>query len=332
MPKKVFDKFYEDMVNDIGRNYKTGDRYLTVRGIAEKFSVSLQTAQKGVKELAAAGIVSSKSKAGIIVQNKHYTSSTFSGRTIKVISNKDDGNFYSAFYDGVKLVAGPLGVKTEFMINTFPDIKSLAFGEYLVSLKADGLVMLSFADSDLPFYHVLREGVDIVSDVISDDLPLLPSIQTDNRKHAREAGEELSEKASGRLYVYGYNEKANTKSFLGFQEALKGSGREAAYVNMSSIYSMNNATEIIKNLTEDDGIFISDYASTYVIDMLCSRNGIKPAHMLAYDTDSGFYYSDFLPPIKTVAPSFTTLGMKLCSVIINKWATGEYEEPLQRKI
>ena len=40
------------MMHDIDQNYQKDERYLSIREIASKFEVSIQTAQKGVTELA----------------------------------------------------------------------------------------------------------------------------------------------------------------------------------------------------------------------------------------------------------------------------------------
>ncbi len=331
MPKKVFEDFIRNLRRDILTNYEAGSRYLSVREISDKFSVSLQTAQRGVKELKDKGLISSRPNSGIIVQEKESATAGLRHKTIYVISNKQDGHFFSSFYDGAKIISDDYGIKTEFLMNTFSDTSSLSFGNYLTSLKADGLIMLSFPNSELPFYHAIREGVDIVSDIILDKLPILPSVQTDNFKHSYEAGKALVAEGCTKFYVFGYYRQQN-KRFLGFDTAVREAGYISTYIEISSISGISETAEILRNYNDHTGLFIGDYSSAYVIDSLCSRQALIPRHILVYDTDDEYFYANYLPPIKAVGPSFKILGQKLCSTLINKWKTGKYLEPLQIKI
>lgn len=331
MPKKVYEPFLRALRRDIISNYKAGDRYISVREIAEKFGVSLQTAQKGVTELKNDGLVTSKPNQGITVSLKDAAHTNLSSKTVLIVSNKQDGHFFSSFYEGAKEIADSYGIKSEYIINTFADTTTLAFGEYLTSLNADGLIMLSFPDSELPFYHALREGVDIVSDIILDKLPILPAVQTDNFKHAYEAGKELVAEGCRKFYMFGYYEKDN-KRYLGFDKAVREAGFSSRYVQISSISGITETAEVLLDYTSDTGLFIGDYSSAYVLDSLCSRQNLKPSHILVYDTDEEYFNSKFLPPIKAVSPSFRVLGQKLCMVLVEKWTTGKYPTPMQVKI
>ena len=332
MPKKVYDAFVRSLYRDIVSNYSSGDKYLSVREISEKFSVSLQTAQKGVKELKESGLIASKPNSGITVTAENCGKKRLAGKVIYVISNKQDGHFYSSFFEGARDYASDFEIRTEFKMNTFKNTSSLEFGEYLVSLDADGLVLLSFPNSELPIYHAMREGVDIVSDIILDNLPVLPAVQTHNYKHAHEAGEELARKGCTEFFIFGYYKRQRNRRLEGFDSAVREAGFRARYVEMSSADGISEASEILKDCTDSTGIFISDYASAYVIDSLCTRRKLRPKHILIYDTDGEYFQASSLPPIRAVAPSFRMLGQRLCHCLVCKWQSGKYPEPLQLKI
>ena len=138
MPKKVYDEFIRALSRDVITNYSSGDKYLSVRGVSEKFSVSLQTAQKGISELRDSGLLRCKPNSGITVTSQSYNMKKMEGKTIFVISNMQDGHFFSSFFDGVRDYAATFGIKTEFKLNTIKNTSSLEFGEYLTELKADG--------------------------------------------------------------------------------------------------------------------------------------------------------------------------------------------------
>ena len=67
MPKKVLSSVCRAITTDIKNNYEPGDRYLTIKEIAEKFGISIQTAQKAVTNLAIDGVITPRPKVGIIV-------------------------------------------------------------------------------------------------------------------------------------------------------------------------------------------------------------------------------------------------------------------------
>lgn len=331
MPKQVYDEFLRSLRRDIQTGYKRGDRYLSVREISEKFNVCLQTAQKGVKELSQDGLISSRPRAGIVVEFTSTSKKSLEGKKIIVMSNKQDGHFFYSFHDGVKSVATPLGIKTQFLLNTFTKTDSLDFGSYLASLEADGLILLSFPMSELPIYHAIREGCDIVSDIILDRLPILPARQTDNYQHSYEAGKMLLAEGCTSFCVIGtYKEK--NKRLMGFNDAIATAGYTSTYIQLTSSLGIGQVSEALMNLTPTTGIFISDYSSAYVVDSLCSRDRVIPKHILVYDTDGEMFISQYLPPIRAVGPSFTKLGAELGNCLIYKWLNGAYEEPLQKKI
>ena len=331
MPKLVFESFLRALRKDIVTNYEKGDKYLSVREISDKFSVSLQTAQKGVTELQNDGLIISKPRAGITVAEKDYSRKSLSGKKIIVMSNRQDGRFFSSFYDGVREVAEPLGIKTKSMLNTFTRTDSLDFGYYLTSLEADGLGMLAFPDSDLPFYHAMREGCDIVSDIILDRLPILPARQTDNYRHSYEAGKILLEEGCTEFYVIGYYKEDN-KRYKGFRDSVKVAGYAAHYIQITSSNGIRMLGDLLSDIKPTTGLFISDYSSAYILDSLCSRDRVIPKHMLVFDTDTEMFHSLYLPPIRAVGPSFVTLGQELGKCLIYKWLNGAYSQPLQMKI
>ncbi|QTQ15917.1 GntR family transcriptional regulator [Treponema parvum] len=332
MPKKIFDCFCRSLRRDIKTSYSSGDKYLSEREIAKKFGVSLQTAHRGVVKLVREGIIEARPRVGISVIENSETSFSTKNKKIIVLSNKKDGHFYDSFYSGIELAAQGHDVRTEFMLNPYEKTNTLGFGEFLTSLDADGLMLLSFTDSALPVYHAIREGVDIVSDIILDELPILPARQTDNLRYSYEAAKSLIRSGCTQFFVIGYYPKEN-KRFSGFKIACDEEGfDDITYIELSSITGISHASEALEHIKNDTGFFISDYSSMYVIDSLCSRKKIIPKNILVYDTDDEFYYSQYLPPVRAIAPSFKELGVSLCNVLLEKWKTGKYPEPLQKKI
>jgi len=93
MPKRVYEQLYRAVRRDIETNYQSGGRYLSVREIADTFSVSLQIAQKAITQLKREGVVTSKPRIGILIQNTVSAPSSLQGKKILVLSNKQDYHF-----------------------------------------------------------------------------------------------------------------------------------------------------------------------------------------------------------------------------------------------
>lgn len=332
MPKLVFDNFLRLLLRDVQNNYTSGDRYLTVRQIAEKFNVSLQTSQKGVTNLSEKGILEGRRRAGIHVKSTHIELG-ISGKKMIVLSNKQDFRFYQAFYKGVKEKTESENIDTELIFNTHPKPQSLGFGEYLTTLEADGIIALSFAKSALPFYHALREGVDIVSDIIIDELPILPAIQTDNYKHANKAGKIMVQNGLKDFYVFGFYPEDNTR-YKGFFDAVEPNARSVSYIQLSSYHAMEKVDSIFHDLKSSSAIFSCDYSANYIIasNFLKHHKQITHNNFLAYDAEEEYFHYPGLPPIKCIAPSFSDLGVTLANKLIQKWKLGSFAEPLRIKI
>jgi DNA-binding LacI/PurR family transcriptional regulator len=333
MPRIVYPYFFKKLCQDISSSYRKGDRYLSIREIAAKFDVSVQTAQKGVNELAQKGVLLPKKRSGIFVL-RNKCDDTLHNKQLLVLSRINNPLFYQPFLDGVIERTADTGIQTHFRVNTFKQTTSLAFGEYLCEQGVDGIITLNFdSSSALPFYHVLREKHDIISDIIIDELPLLPSVQTNNYKHAFQAGRMMINKDLSRFYVFGsYPEK--NKRFIGFNDAVKGQAKKVKYVRLSETDSAAIAMGILSNMDASTGIFLSDYTAVHFIVSLCSRFHIDfaPYSVIAYDGEGDRLIYPGVPAIPCVGPSFKQIGYELCDAMITKWEEGQFSTPLQRKL
>lgn len=334
MPKIVFPGFLKKLKFDICNNYQKDDKYLSIREISTKFGVSIQTAQKGITELANQGMVIPKRKSGIFIAQTNVHFCSLKGKQLLVLSRIDNPLFFQPFLDGVLERTKNTGISTKLMVNDFKDITNLAFGEYLTSLHADGIITLNFdSSSALPFYHAQREQVDLISDIIIDELPTLPSVQTDNYKHAFSAGRMMVNNNITSFFVFGsYPEK--NKRYIGFKDAVKMHAENIRYIRISEIDSMSIALGILRNLGTNTGVFLCDYTTVHYISSLCSRFNIQfPANsVIAYDGESNELVYPDIPTIPCVGPSFREIGYELCGAIVEKWETGKFATPLQRKI
>jgi DNA-binding transcriptional regulator YhcF (GntR family) len=165
MPKKILDAFFHTLVRVIKNDYQPGDKFLSVRELSAQYQVSIQTVQKGIKRLEEYGYISIRKKAGITI-NSLRPLKKFDGYRIAVVSAREEPHFIDSFLKGIHKTAETYGISVQHEFINKQDIQSLSFGEYLCSLRTDGIIALNFRNSALPFYHVLREGVDIVTDLV----------------------------------------------------------------------------------------------------------------------------------------------------------------------
>jgi len=334
MPKRIYASFYRALYHDILYNYSAGDRYLSIREMGEKFGVSLQTVQRAVNELTGKQVLTSKPKVGVFVTGVTAETHVLEGKKLVVLSRVDNPQFYQPFFDGVLRRIGNIPIEARLVINECNDVSSLTFGEYLVNIDADGVVLLNFlSDSALPMYHAMREHALLVSDVIIDSLPTLPAVQTDNYLHARQAGRMMLEHGFTDFVVFGFYPKENRR-FQGFSDAVQGRAQHLQYVKISEVDSMSVALSVLRRMGSRTGIFLSDYAVAHYIASLCSRYAIKfiPNSIIAYDGEGTSFVFPGVQEIPCVGPSFQELGFELCHTMLSRWTKGEFPLPLQRKL
>lgn len=333
MPKQVLDELIARLVRDIERNYSAGDRYRSLREIADGFDVSYQTAQKGLARLQELGVVESRRRSGTTVLGTRPEVS-LTGKTVFVISNQHEKRFDAAFFEGIREVAEAEGVVARFLENEYPDPRSLGFGDYLIGLDADAVIALAFRDSALPFYHAMRGGLDIVADIILDELPILPAVQTDNFRHALEAGRRLAGHGFSEFIVVGYYPHEHNKRYQGFLEGLRGRDAEVTYLCLRDSTAMSAIDRFLHDFGRSRAVFSTDYSANHILGAKFIQHGIDPSgdRFVVYDSERGMFHYTGLSPVRSVAPSLHTLGKSLCSVLLTKWKRGAFEEPLQRKI
>jgi DNA-binding LacI/PurR family transcriptional regulator len=180
----------------------------------------------------------------------------------------------------------------------------------------------------------MREGLDIVTDIIDDSLPTLPAVQTDNHRHAREAGTRLSKRGYRSFLVAGYYPKKYNKRYLGFIEGLDGGTSEVLYVCLQDLNALPKIDKYFNQSDESCAVFSTDYSTNYILAAKFIQHGmhVRNDNFIVYDSEEDFFRYAGLPPIRSVAPSLEKLGEELCTMFIVKWKTGDFPSPLQRKL
>lgn len=334
MPRKILAGLLRDLQHDIVTHYKEGDRYRTVRGVAAHFGVSLQTAHKAVTEFAKLGMLRAKSKSGLIVCSTQTNFRAIAPRIV-VLSNNPDPRFNQAVLHGVQDVCRPLGIEPKVVLNTHADSTSLHFGEWIVALKADGIVAMSFRHAALPFYYAQAQGVPIVSGIIFDDLHTLAAVQHNNTLHAEEAARYFHALGKRRILCAGFWEQ-NNKRFQAFRETfLKLNPRvDISYAWLARPESVAKLHLFFMHFhVGTDAVFSMEYSANYAV------APYFVSHRIAVDKNFGVFNNEEdmfqfpgLAPAKSFAPSLRRTGRRLAEKLLKRVESGKWPEPLVETI
>ena len=333
MPKRVFEKLLYSILDDIALHFAVGSRYRSVREIAREFGVSLQTAQRAVREMAARKILSVQDRSGLHVQSVGNRV-PLEGKSIMVVSANADPRFNDAFLHGIREISEPLLMGTSLFAVRNQSAESLEFAETLQermeACRAIGLVALAFRGADLPFYHLMSAGRLIISDVASHRLPSLPSVQTDNRRHSTEAAREFASKGKRNLLIAGYWPAGNTRHTT-FMETFNSivPGASCKYLHLADDLSIADLYMFFSGFSAHDGVYAIDYAANHTVAPYFLSHRISPVNnFIVYDSELESFTYRGLPPIQAAAPSLSTLGRRLAEKLVDRVRTGSWQEPL----
>jgi len=334
MPRKVIQSLLHDIQQDIQQHYCPGDRYRSVRDVAAHFQVSLQTAHKAITVLAQNGVVVAEQKRGLRVL-AHRADWGLVPPKIVLLSNNPDPRFNQAVLHGVQDVCRPLGIEPKVVLNTHADSTSLHFGEWIVALKADGIVAMSFRHAALPFYYAQAQGVPIVSGIIFDDLHTLAAVQHNNTLHAEEAARYFHALGKRRILCAGFWEQ-NNKRFQAFRETfLKLNPRvDISYAWLARPESVAKLHLFFMHFhVGTDAVFSMEYSANYAV------APYFVSHRIAVDKNFGVFNNEEdmfqfpgLAPAKSFAPSLRRTGRRLAEKLLKRVESGKWPEPLVETI
>ncbi len=334
MPKQVIEKLLSQLEAEIRNGYSPGDRFWKVSEIAQKYQVSLQTAQKAVKALVESNILRSSPRAGIRIHSlRPYRS--IAGKKILLLSNLYDRKYDEVFLGEIRKDADAEQVQLIFQKLSEPDYPGLTLGEYIAAQQADGVILLSFTASALSIYHAIREGFDVVSDIHYPELPMLAVVQTDNYKHSYEAGLLMSQKQGRReILALGFQKEEKNIRFHGLQQAVLERGNQVSYCCVTGPQWSQQLDTFLHYWHRNKAVFSADYPSNFILASKLIQHHIliENCNVLMYDNAQERFCFHGLPDIPTVAPSMEVLARELCLTLFHKWKWGDWPVPRQRLV
>ena len=337
MPRKVLEGLVAELALDIRGNRRAGDRYLTVRELAGRFGVSLQTAHKALRRLVDGGLLSTSRRAGTTVLARPGFEPDLEGRKVLLLSNNPDLRFNQAFRRGVETALAPLGMDCVMQVNKEPNTESLGFGAGLLEtcrgLRAAGVVAIYFRKAELAFYHLLQNGVAMVADIALDNLPVLPSVQTDNARHVRGAARRFHQWGRTEVLAAGFWDPRCTRFEVFREEMLRlARGASVTHLRLTDPDFPARLHLFFEGFDERKGVFSLDYAANHVLAPCFTTWGIDPSRrFLVYDSEGGVFRHPGLPEVESVGPSLESIGRRLAEKLVHKLRTGAFLEPLAER-
>jgi DNA-binding LacI/PurR family transcriptional regulator len=336
MPKKIRTTLQEAVIDDIRNHFRPGERYRSVRQVAEAFGVSVQTAQKVLSDLNGEGLLESHDRSGTFIREKTSPAGTaaLKGTTILAVSNNGDPRFNEAFLTGIRQVIEPLGMNVNIWVPQTRNHSSLSFGEELVGqcrlCNASAAITLAFRNAELAFYHVIQNGITLISDVATKNLPILPSVQSDNHRHCAEAARQFAERGKKSILIAGYWSEGNVRQ-QSFQSEfiLRVPDAKIKYVHLAMEISPADLYLYFRRFTAECAVFTTDYAANHTVAPYFLTYGISPKHcFMVYDSEFGEFKFPGLEPVPSAAPSLQSLGYRLAEKLLARMVTGEWTLPM----
>jgi DNA-binding LacI/PurR family transcriptional regulator len=340
MPKQVLSALRESVRKDICINYLPGSRYRSVRDIALLFEVSLQTAHKVIVALELEGWLETRERSGTFVKAlpPGDLPTKVDGATLLVCSDNGDPRFNEAFLSGMRRAGDPHGVSLRLWVAYGRDHSTLAFGQDLCEqcrlAGASGVIALAFRNAELAFYHVIQQGIPLVSDVDTASLPILPAVQSDNHRHSREAARRFAEIGKKSVLVAGYWGQGNVRhrSFQDEFVARVPDGK-VHFVHLSKDVSPADLYLFFRRFSVESAVFTIDYAANHTVAPYFVTYGISPRDcFMVFDSEQGEFEHPGLPPVPAAAPSLQALGERLAQKLIRRMNTGEWSQPLIERL
>jgi DNA-binding LacI/PurR family transcriptional regulator len=329
MAKRVFHELLRRVENDLRRNYPPGERYRTVRRIAARFHVSLQTAQRLVSHLSDAGVLYSKPRQGLYV-TRHPSRGALAGKCVLVVSNHPDPRFNQAYMKGMQTVARERNVSLSLRVNTRDNTESLQFGERLYDWvreeNAAGVVAVYFRRAELALYHLLMQGIEVVSDVDMKNLPTLAAVQPNNAHYARLAARALHTAKRSDILLAGFWSPGNRRDEA-FRAEMKrlNSSAHVRHVHLTQPESTAHLHTFFSAFTKTHAVFSLDYAANFVVAPYFVEHRIPTKkRFLVFDADESIFTYPGIAPVRAIGPSLHTMGRLLLTKLLTKLETGHW--------
>lgn len=325
------------MRQEIETSYDPGSRYRSVRSLADHFNVSVQTAHRAIRQLTNDGILESRDRRGSYVLRKPGQID-IRGRTIILISNNPDTRFTEAFLSGITSAAKEESVRVVSHINTRPVTDTLDFGEYIERLCRDNesetLITLAFRSCELALYHLVTRGIIVASDIEYDRVPVIASVQSDNRRHCQEAARRLKVLGKTNILVAGFWPPGNVRlrSFEDEFRKLLPSVR-IKHVMLTEETSQAELYLFFRHFTKSSAAFSTDYAANHVIAPFFLYNDIDPSDaFVVYDSEYEYFRFGELPPVTAAAPALSIIGKSITEKVIHRMKYSEWKRPIRERI
>lgn len=328
MPKKVIDTLLDKIRISIAEHYELGDKYLTVRELASLYQVSLQTAHKAIRILKSENIVAAKPKTGTVITSKKPIN-TIKGKTLGVFSNLNDPIYDMTFYKTIEKSVESAGIQVRFTHLEERKLPGLALAKHILDLNLDCGMFLSYTNSALSLYHLFMNQFIFVSDIGYEELPMIPTIQTDNYRHSFEAGKRQASMGYSSFVMIGCQSRQESLRYKGYVDGIGKTESAVRYIQLVDPSGIAKMSNTIHYLEEDTAVFCADFP---LVDMVASKflqyqKEVKNDNFMIYDCAENSYLFHGLPLIRSAAPGIIEIAQGLSQMIIKILETDIIPQP-----
>ncbi len=330
MPKKIVAELERQLRQALIANYPIGSRFLSLAQICSEFQVSRKTAHKAITTLKNEGLIIVSPKSGIHVLS-HSSSTVIKGKRLVIFSNLQHREFDDAILRGVESAVINHGVILRLVNNPLKNTQALSLGDYLLDLKCDGVIAISFGDASLGFYRAMREGLDIIADYEMPELPILPVVQADYYKYGELAGNFFRKSGKTKIMALGFPELSDSNCYQERMDGLHAGAKpaEVEFRCVSPQHSQKPIDQFLKNFSEEKALFSLELGANSFLESLLARHRITPLpnQIALYVASDTLWKIPGLGEFPCIGPSLNQLGQALGSAFIKRWQVGHFPSP-----
>lgn len=308
----------------------SGDKFLSVRNLAEKYSVSLVTAQKIIKQLSEIGVITLYGKAYYITIGKMFPASQLKARiennrksTDKLIGihiPKLNNPFFSALLDEVVKSIYNIGYRPVIMCSNRNPNNEKTILEDFIDMGVCGVISCTSNNEILKnrYNNYPLPLVFLANNFSSDKVDF---VEVDNKACGRHVALHLMDMGyENFIYIGPESEKNSDKRGKAFVETIKEAGFDFQQENIiyvaddESFAIPYSVSQHIKNCKKPLGIFCYHDIIAVGVIMLCENSGLN------IPEEVGIVGFDNLPIAKQCRPTLSSISYrfdKMAEVSVN---------------
>jgi DNA-binding LacI/PurR family transcriptional regulator len=318
---------YLKLLAKLRTQYSVGQRFLSIREMADQEQVSIQTAFNLMKRL---------QDDGLLVQRPHGLSfvkaipAHIPPYRIGVLVPEKPLWFRACAVDGLKEGFAERIAPENLVLHDTDEISTVNDAELLSGQGYDGIIGMS-RDYGWQFYALHLMGQIVLADIISPSWPSMPVTCVDFRSTAERAGSLLRQYGHKRACILGLGHAGSNPQ--SFRQGFKGE-------NISLVENTNTSegVELFRTTVHNEkptALYIAEKNCVPIALSVLATEGLRipdDISIVIHDCDPGQYEGFAVPPITSVGPSVETIGKRLAERMSRMLERKAAKDPVVQRI